>query len=280
MENPPEPKVQPKPKEPDPAEVWTRKGGEVAEVEIAKGVKMKFCWVPPGKATLGSPETEKDRNAANEGEHEFTTKGFWLGKYTVTQEEWAAVMGNNPSWFSKEGGGKNQVTGQDTSRFPVEQVSWNDCQDFLEKLNRTVKLPAAMGKGKFALPHEDEWEYACRGGNGNKQALYFGNILNGRQANCAGHSPFGTTTKGPYLERTSVVGSYENVAPHPWKLCDMHGNVWQWCANPYDSEQKNQSVRGGCWFCISKFCRSAFRLGYGLGIRNYLIGCRVLYRLD
>jgi formylglycine-generating enzyme required for sulfatase activity len=203
-----------------------RKPGDVVEVPIAEGVTMKFCWVPAGTATLGSPVTEKDRNN-NEKEHEFTTKGFWLGKYAVTQAEWTVVMGRNPSNFSTTGARKNQVAGIDTSRCPVEQVSWNDCQDFLETLNEKIKIPSAMGKGRFALPHEDEWEYACRGSKGNKQPFYFGNELNGTQANCRGDVPYGTTIKGRNLGFPTPVGSYERIAPHLWGLSDMHGNVWQ-----------------------------------------------------
>jgi formylglycine-generating enzyme required for sulfatase activity len=116
--------------------------GEVVEVEIANGLKMKFCWIPAGKALLGSPSGEKQRST-NEAEHEFKTNGFWLGKYAVTQEQWEALMGNNPSYFSKQGGGKGKVQGMDISGFPVERVSGNDCQDFLKKLNEKVKVPPA-----------------------------------------------------------------------------------------------------------------------------------------
>lgn len=115
----------------------------------------------------------------------------------------------------------------DTSRFPAENISWNDAQEFLKKLNETVKLPPKMTKGKLDLPHEDEWEYACRGGGGNSQAYYFGNKLNGSLANVNGREPFGTSVKGPFLNRTTEVGSYEKVARHPWGLCDMCGNVNQ-----------------------------------------------------
>src|SRR5262249_22561970 len=155
------------------------------------GLKMKFCWIPPGRAMITHQHYfDKQR--------EYISKGFWLGKYTVTQSEWEAVMGNNPSWFSKAGGGKKMVAGIDTSRFPVEQVSWNDCQKFLKKLNESAKLPPAMGKGKLELPDEDRWEYACRGGRGN-QPFYFGGKLNGTQANCIGRFPFGTEIEGPFL---------------------------------------------------------------------------------
>jgi serine/threonine protein kinase/formylglycine-generating enzyme required for sulfatase activity len=269
-----EPKVQPTfVPSPDPNPTGC-KPGEVVEVEIVKGMKMKFCWIPPGKATLGSPATEAERRP-DEVEHEFTTKGFWLGKYAVTQEQWEAVMGNNPSWFAKQGGGKDKVQGLDTSRFPVETVSWGDCQDFLKKLNEKVTIPATLGKGRFSLPHEHELEYACRGGKGNKQPFYFGEELNGTQANCRGNFPYGTATKGAYVERTTEVGSYEKVAPHSWGLCDMSGNLWQWCSNEYSSGRR--VLRGGCWTNHSGVCRSAYRYGTVTEARCWFYGFRVVF---
>ncbi len=140
--------------------------GPVPEVEvsIATGGVMRFCWVPAGKATLGSPPNEKGRTA-EEPEHEFATRGFWLGKYEVTQVEWVAVMGNNPSTF--DGRKPGVVAGMDTSRFPVENLSWADCQQFLEKLNARPEAGRAFHRaGRFVIPHEDEWEFGCRGGKG------------------------------------------------------------------------------------------------------------------
>jgi formylglycine-generating enzyme required for sulfatase activity len=228
--------------------------GEVVEVEIANGVKMSFCWIPAGKVTLGSPAGE-DGHDDDEAEHEFATKGFWLGKYPVTQEQWEAVMGDNPSDFSITGDKKAKVVGMNTSRFPVEMVSWYDCQFFLETLNGSVTLPGAMGKGKMTLPHEDEWEYACRGGN--RQPFYFGDELNGTQANCNGSkAPYGKIANGPFLGRTTEVGSYETASPHPWGLCDMSGNVWNWCSNRHSDDRV---LRGGSWDEAPSKCRSAAR---------------------
>src|SRR5262249_54475796 len=157
------------------------------------------CWIPPGQAMLGSPAAELERRP-DETEHEYITKGFWLAKYPVTQEQWLTVMGGkNPSHFSEEGSGQFEANGLNTRKFPVETVSWNECQDFVKRLSDPVKPPAAMGAGQFALPHEDQWEYACRGGKGNKQPFYFGDQLNGKQANCDGNAPYGTATKGPFL---------------------------------------------------------------------------------
>ena len=254
-----------------------RQPGKEIEVEIASGVKMKFCWVPPGKAMLGSPAGEKDR-ITDETEHEYETKGFWMAKYPVTQEEWAALMGENPSFFvpSQKDVKKAGIT--DTKRFPVEEVSWDDCQEFINKFKE--KGIAAMGKGKFCLPHENEWELAARGGKGNKQPFYFGDELNGKQANCNGEYPYGTVTKGPYLSSGQQKWAVtRKAAPHPWGLCDMSGNVWQWCDNYYDSEQKFRALRGGCWHDYPRFARAAFRGWLGPGPRGRF-GFRVCFRLD
>jgi formylglycine-generating enzyme len=245
--------------------------------EIATGVKMKFCWIPPGKATLGSPKEEKDR-IADEMEHKFVTKGFWLGKYPVTQTEWQAVMGDNPSHF--DGKKDNKAKGLDTRRFPVERVSWDDCQKFLEKLNKRDGMQQVFGKpGKFMLPHEDQWEYACRGGKGNRQAFYFGNELNGTQANCGGNLPYGTDKPGDCKERTTEVGSYAKDWPHPWGLCDMHGNVRQWCENQYE-QSNTYTIRGGSWDSIARNCRSAFRLGSWPAHWSLNVGFRVCLPLE
>ncbi|HEV3439017.1 MAG TPA: formylglycine-generating enzyme family protein [Gemmata sp.] len=274
--------------------------GEVRIFEIAKGVFMEFCWIPAGEAQLGSPKEEQsyltrtvfggerpdrldDEAEAKRGK--FKTMGFWLGKYPVTQEEWKAVMGNNPSFFQLDGGG-NKALQKDkiivTSRFPVEEVTWNDCQKFLEKVNKRAGAEMIFAKaGKFVLPHENEWEYACRGGKGNQQAFYFGNELNGAQANCDGKNPYGTDKKGDNKGRTTEVGSYAKGWPHPWGLCDMHGNVLQWCENKYDQLEK-RVLRGGSWGYHSAFCRSAIRFRRDSADTDGLldVGLRVCFRLD
>ena len=238
---------------------------------------MAFCWIPAGKATLGSPKEEKERDL-DEVEHEYLAKGFWLGKYVVTQSEWKAVMGNNPSFF--DGKKDNDAKGMNTSRFPVENVSWNDCQEFLERVNKRSGKENAFGKAnQFVLPHENEWEYACRGGGGNKQAFYFGNELNGLQANCHGENPYGTVVKSEFKGRTTQVGSYAVDWPHPWGLCDMHGNVWQWCENKY-GKSNDRLLRGGCWNGVASFCRSAYRRWYAPNVRYCNDGFRVCIRLE
>jgi formylglycine-generating enzyme len=264
-----------------------RKGGEVVEVEIVKGMRMKLCWIPPGTAQLGSTKEEEDyvtkafyfgkRNEVLDGETEgkrgtYTSKGYWLGKYVVTQAEYEAVAGKNPSKFVPSQEEIRKAGIKDTSRFPVESVSWEEAAAFVKKLN----VPKGMTKGQFCLPNEDEWEYACRGGLGNKRAFYFGNVLDGTQANCDGSQPYGTLAKGPYLRRPTEVGSYEQVAPHPWGLCDMHGNVWQWCENVESG--KGNVLRGGAFNYAPVGHRSASRFWFVPGNFNDYRGFRLCFR--
>jgi formylglycine-generating enzyme required for sulfatase activity len=287
------------------------KPGEVKKFEIAKDVFMEFCWIPAGEAQLGSPKAEQDsvtkillngkRQDWQDDETEtkrgkFKTKGFWLAKYPVTQAEWKAVMGNNPSSFN----GKKAM-GVDTSRFPVENVNWFDAIEFCTRLGKpggyescytltnisrdrigiaeaTVKM---TGKAGFRLPHEDEWEYACRGGKGNKQAFYFGEELNGTQANVDGNYPFGTDKKGPHLDRPCAVDGKETekYEAHPWGLHHVHGNVWHWCENLYD-KTTNGVLRGGSWCDRPQTCRTAVRSGLMPALRLNNFGFRVCFRPD
>ncbi len=226
---------------------------------------------------LGSPETEKQRYKV-EAEHEFATEGFWLAKSECTQKEWEAVMGQNPSWFSATGGGKAKVQGIATVNFPVERVSWDDTQLFLQKINARVGMAKEFGKsGIFKLPHEDQWEYAYRGGKGNKRSFYWGDALNGDKANTNGDFPYGTEKKGAFMRRTTAVGSYATVAVHPWGLSDMSGNVWEWCDNLYNSRQSNRVLRGGSWDYDATSCRAAFRNNYGPTNRFDYLGFRVCF---
>ncbi len=244
--------------------------GEEHEFEIFSGVKMKFCWIPAGEAQLGSTQEEQDYIANkiyNKGRPEWLenesesirgihkNNGFWLGKYPVTQAQWSSVMGNNFSSFKGES-------------LPVDTVNWEDCQNFIQK--------CSVSGLKLQLPHEDQWEYACRGGKGNKQAFYWGNQLDGDKANCDGNFPFGTDKKGTYLTRTTEVGNYEKDAPHPWGLCDMSGNIAEWCENLYTKEGSYRVVRGGNWFDYSWYCRSSFRSWGSPTFRYLYLGFRLI----
>ena len=186
----------------------------------------------------------------DEKQHKVTlTKGFWLLEHEVTQKMWKNVMDQNPSNFKGD-------------NLPVETVSWNDCKEFIRKLQS--EAPAGM---EFRLPTEAEWEYACRAGT--TTAFSFGNSLNGDKANCSGIYPYGTNTKGPFLEKTTPVMTYP---PNPWGLYDMHGNVYEWCEDWFgdypsgsvtDPKGPNSGssrvFRGGSWTYIAWSCRSALR---------------------
>ena len=268
-----------------------RRAGEEVPFPLPGGLTMRFCWVPAGTVQLGSPETELDAAAAQLGgrnkwqdreselhQGTFTTKGFWLGKYPVTQAEWRALMGDNPSHFQAGGGGADKVKGMDTSRFPVERVSWDDCQKFLGALNALGREAVFGHNNPFALPHEDAWEYACRGGNGNKQPFYWGHEFNGSQANANGSLPFGPTVPGRFLGRPCPVddtsgGQYK---AHPWGLCHMHGNVWEWCDNFLHEKMKIRIYRGGAWSRPARDCRAAGRsCGAAAGHQSNELGFRV-----
>lgn len=272
-----------------------RKGGDEVHFPLPRGLKMTFCYVPAGTCQLGSGLAEQNaviealggkqdwlaaESQAKRGT--FTTKGFWLAKYPVTQAEWHALTGDTPSYFQAGGGGAAKVKGLDTTRFPVESVSWDMCQnDFLPKLNAVGGVEAVFGRGagQFVLPHEDQWEYAARGGHDDGRPFYWGKEINGTQANINGNHPFGTTSKGPYLERPTAVGEYARKVPHPWGLCDLVGNVWEWCSNTYE-QSNNRVVRGGCWSYVGVLSRAAYRGRFVADFRGINLGLRVLLPLD
>ena len=168
---------------------------------------MKFVWIPPGNFIMGSPKKEKERQPEpDEPQHKVTlSKGFYMAVYTVTQEQWQAVMGNNPSCY------------KDEKNLPVDHVCWHDCQAFIKKLRETDKT-------QYRLPTEAEWEYACRAGT--TTPFYTGATISTDQANFNGKIPYGNGPKGVHRGKTTPVGSF---AANPWGLHDMHGNIQQWC---------------------------------------------------
>jgi formylglycine-generating enzyme required for sulfatase activity len=273
--------------EPPPRVV--KKEDDETEREPAKSftnsVGMKLVLIPKGKFKMGSPEGEKDRGT-DEYQHDVEiTKPFYLGVYTVTQKQYKEVMGENPSFFSADGGGKDKVRGLDTDDFPVERVSWHDAKKFCEKLSQLEKERRA--KCTYRLPTEAEWEYACHRGAPSSSPFHFGKSLSSRQANFDGNHPYGGAEKGPYLGRTCKVGSYN---PNKFGLYDMHGNVWQWCQDWYakdyykDSPAKDPKgpasgdarvLRGGFWYGYGAYCRAACRYRYDAGGRHNGIGFRV-----
>jgi formylglycine-generating enzyme required for sulfatase activity len=210
------------------------------------GVRQRFCLIPPGKFLMGSPEGEVGRYL-DEKQHEVEiSKGFWMSDTVCTQALWDSVMGGNPSFFK---GGER----------PVENVSWEDCQDFINKINNI--------KPWFRLPSEAEWEYACRAGTNTP--FWFGENINTEQANFDGNYIYSGGKKGIFREETVPVKFFP---PNGWGIYGMHGNVWEWCEDRYGEYPTDRVVdprgpekgdyrvvRGGSWGCCAIYVRSAFR---------------------
>src|SRR5271157_3830117 len=163
----------------------------------------------------------------------------------------------NPSYFSRDGEGKDKVKDikdEELKHFPVENVSWDDAQEFIKKLNEREK-----GRGyMYRLPMEAEWEYACRGGATSEEEcsyhFFFAkptNDISSDQANFNGYFPFGNAAKGPFLERTTRFGTYPS---NKLGLYDMHGNVEQWCEDLFDPKGFSRVIRGGSCFNLGSDC--------------------------
>ncbi len=218
-------------------------GGKL-EVTLPGNTGLDLVWIRPGTFLMGSPASEPGR-PSNEGPQTqvILTKGFWLGKFTVTQRQWLALMGNNPSFFI--GAGLDA---------PVEQVSWDEAMAFCHKLTAQERAAGRLPAGfQYTLPTAAQWEYACRAG-----------------------------TTGPYPGPVDSIAWYNRNSggtthavgtklPNAWGLYDMNGNIWQWCADwawDYPGGLISDPVgpasgtiridRGGAWGCNSDQVRSAF----------------------
>jgi formylglycine-generating enzyme required for sulfatase activity len=251
------PQSQPAPRQvtASPPPLSSRKAGEIETLDLGGNVSMRFAWIPEGTFYMGG-------GGGTPGSQQFTiADGFGLGVFPVTQEQWQAVMGNNPSYFSRNGGGENAVKGipeAELRQFPVEQVSWDDAQQFINKLNERERDRGWL----YRLPTEVEWEYACRGGATSSKDCSFhfyldqqSNDFSSTEANFDGNHPEGKAPKGNYLQRTTKVGSYK---PNRLGLYDMHGNVYDWCSDMAE-DGSSRVVRGGGWSFRGSSCQAAYR---------------------
>ncbi len=241
-------------------------------ISLTNSLGMKFVLVPRGTFWM----SQDGMNAQRQVEIE---QDFYLGVYPVTQEQWQAVMGNNPSWFSRTGPGKDKVANisdANLKHFPVENVWWNDARKFIKKLNEKERGSGFL----YRLPTEAEWEYACRGGVSSREDCSFHfyfrrptNDLSSDMANFDGNYPAGRGAKGPYLERPTKTGSYQ---PNRLGLYDMHGNVWEWCQDLYGAGGSGRVSRGGCWSSVGSYCQASARNWFGPASRLHDWGFRLV----
>ncbi len=241
------------------------------EVELPDGGLMTFSFIPPSSFLMGGNVNDDEKPV-----HKVTlTKGFFMGVFPVSQAEWIAVMGSEPSRFK----GAN---------LPVEQVSWDECQEFCKSLTK------AKGRGSVSLPTEAEWEYACRAGTTSE--YHYGDAITPDLVNYNGKHSWNGSSKGKYRESTTVDGVFSVNA---WGVYDVHGNVWEWCRDWYEREyagdqtdphgnsdevyrekgmEEYRVLRGGSWFNNPESCRSARRFYSQPVFRSGRIGFRVCFR--
>ena len=249
--------------------------------DLGNAVELEMVGIREGSFIMGSPETEQGHTDDESPQHQVTIKFFLMGKYPVTQAQWQAVaalpqvnreLEPDPSYFK----GENR---------PVEGVSWYDAVEFCERLSQYTKQP-------YRLPSEAEWEYACRAGT--TTPFHFGETITTGLANYDGEYSYGAGSKGKSVQETTPVGSF-GVA-NDFGLYDMHGNVWEWCADHWhsnykgaptdgsvwlyinDNDNNRRLLRGGSWHYVPGYCRSGSRLKYNPGLkRNFIdIGFRVV----
>ncbi len=222
---------------------------------------MEFVIVPKGKSWLGGG---KDKLGDKEVE---IPADFWLGKHEVTQEQWRTIMDTDPSHFSRSAPGAElvqQLSDAELNRLPVEGVSWDDCEEFLRRLNRLEKESGWV----YRLPSASQWEYACRGGRIAQRSdsafdFYLADATNDLTEDAANFND--------KLKRTCKVGSYP---PNRLGLCDMHGNVWEWCDDAV-GDGSERATRGGCWTTTSSFCQAGLSFAALASQRAPLRGLRV-----
>jgi formylglycine-generating enzyme required for sulfatase activity len=230
---------------------------------LGNGVILEIVGIPGGIFLMGSPKTEKGHRENESPQHQVTVKPFCMGKYPVTQAQWQTVAALPP--INREL--KPNPSGFEGVDRPVEGVSWYDATEFCARLSQYTGRP-------YRLPSEAEWEYACRAGT--TTPFHFGETITPELANYNGNYTYGQGIKGEYRQQTTPVGSF-GIA-NDFGLYDMHGNVWEWCADSWhnnyegapedgsawldnnDSDNNYWLLRGGSWSLSPVNCRCAVRL--------------------
>jgi formylglycine-generating enzyme required for sulfatase activity len=234
---------------------------------LVNGVVLSLVHIPAGSFVMGSPDSEEGRQNDEGPQREVTVPAFWMGQYAITQAQYQAVMGENPSHFK----GLN---------LPVEQVSWHQAVEFCQNLSKLTGL-------HYRLPSKAEWEYACRAGT--TTPFHFGPTITTDLANYNGDMTYGNGLKGICRQATIDVGQFFS---NSFGLYDMHGNIADWCADLWHNNYKgapidgsawlkkgftaNRIVRGGFWFFSPQSCRSACRDRLKPSVSSSFLGFRVV----
>jgi formylglycine-generating enzyme required for sulfatase activity len=264
-------------------------------VSVAAPMDPNLVFIQPGTFTMGSPTSEALRNS-DEVQHTVTiSRGFWMGKFLVTQGDYLAVVGSNPSYFrngidgTNNGGTGSTITNE--LSHPVETVSWFNASNYCALRTQQERAGGLIPTNYvYRLPTESEWEYACRAGT--TTAFYLGSGLHSGEANFDGKHEYDASVgeiynpSGIYLGETTAVGSY---AANGWGLYDMIGNVFEWCQDWYGTypagsvtdpqgavSGSSRVIRGGDWNYFARICRSASRFYDPPDGRGSIIGFRVL----
>ncbi|AVZ29546.1 SUMF1/EgtB/PvdO family nonheme iron enzyme [Nodularia spumigena] len=252
---------------------------------LGNGVNLEMVKIPGDTFTMGASKKEERSSDDERPEHQVTVPSFYMGRFLVTQPQWARVAASFPQINRKLETRPSHFKRDDN--LPVESISWYDAVEFCKRLSQKT------GRD-YRLPSEAEWEYACRAGT--YTPFHFGDIITSEVANYDGNSTYGNSLKGQYRQKTTPVGSFP---PNAFGLYDMHGNLWEWCLDTWHSNyegaprdgsawidndnQKLRLLRGGSWSSPPRNCRSAYRgyndpdNGYGsLGFRVVVSAARTL----
>jgi len=236
---------------------------------------MEFVQVPAGSFIMGSPASEKRRDLDEKPHKVIISRPFLIQTTEVTVAQWKSVMGRRMMGASKGG------------NLPVTRVSWNDCVRFIDRLN-------SMGDGKYRLPTEAEWEYACRAGS--NAAFFWGDEIDSSKAlyanNMQGANDCAQKVAGMGISASSPA-PVKSFSPNAWGIYDMHGNLWEWCSDWYGAYPEGEAVdpqgpaigsrrvrRGGSWFKYGHLCRSANRNFAHPASRYSTVGLRLVKITD
>ncbi|MCZ8129390.1 MAG: SUMF1/EgtB/PvdO family nonheme iron enzyme [Microcystis sp. LE19-114.1B] len=254
--------------------------------DLGNGITLEMVAIPGGTFTMGTEDEEIERLVKKfdwerfrweRPQHRVTVSSFYMGRYPITQSQWKAIaatakididLKTNPSNFKGD-------------ELPVESVNWYQATEFCKRLSRETKR-------EYRLPSEAEWEYACRAGT--TTPFYFGETITGELANYDASNTYAEEAKGEYRKQTTPVGQFP---PNAFGLYDMHGNVWEWCADTWhdnydgaptdgsvwteNGNDNHSSLRGGSWYLNPNDCRSAYRYNlYRRDLYFYFLGFRVV----